>query len=338
MQSPLDELSGLSTSNPKVDSSLGFQKEYQRIRALIDRPLLKSLHRMDPLRSLSGIAMEWIGIIGAIWLTERFFSIPLYILSVLWISARITALGFIMHDAVHFLVLRNKRWNDIVSELFLAWPIFISLRSYRIKHLTHHRHLNTDRDPDWTAKSDPQWQFPQSKTKLTRLFLELATGLHTAQAYRSMSKALVAKNERRENSTLDSRRYSIFRIIYYSALFGVLYATGTIHLYALYWIVPILTWVQVLNRLRRISEHSAIYDRPLALQTRTTLHSPPERLFLSPRNVSFHNEHHLFPNVPYYRLPSLHRELMRHPLAQERLLVTRSYWGVLRDCRGQSLN
>ncbi len=91
------------------------------------------------------------------------------------------------------------------------------------------------------------------------------------------------------------------------------------------------TGVQLLNRVRRIAEHSGIPDRPLEIQTRTTIHGLGSRLFLSPKNIAYHNEHHLYPGVPLYRLPELHRELMSSPVARENLQVTHSYLGLYRE-------
>jgi fatty acid desaturase len=40
---------------------------------------------------------------------------------------------------------------------------------------------------------------------------------------------------------------------------------------------------------------------------RTNLVGPLGRLLLFPHHVNYHVEHHLFPAVPHYRLPALHR-------------------------------
>ena len=54
-----------------------------------------------------------------------------------------------------------------------------------------------------------------------------------------------------------------------------------------------------------------------------------ERIFLAPKNVNYHIEHHFFPSVPFYRLPELHAILMSKPGYREGAHVTHTYWGVL---------
>jgi len=46
-------------------------------------------------------------------------------------------------------------------------------------------------------------------------------------------------------------------------------------------------------------------------QTRTYLLNPLAAFLFAPHQVNFHLEHHLYPSVPYYRLPELHRWLMQ---------------------------
>ena len=67
-------------------------------------------------------------------------------------------------------------------------------------------------------------------------------------------------------------------------------------------------------------------------QSRTTRCSWLERLFIAPKNVYYHLEHHLFPSVPFYHLPALRCELLRQPGYRERAHVTRGYLGFLREC------
>ena len=61
-----------------------------------------------------------------------------------------------------------------------------------------------------------------------------------------------------------------------------------------------------------------------------------ERIFLAPKNVNYHIEHHFFPSVPFYRLPELHAILMSKPGYREGAHVTRTYWGVLEESVGRT--
>ena len=75
------------------------------------------------------------------------------------------------HESVHNLVSKNNFINDWLSEIFCSWPMLISMRSYRIKHLAHHAWLNTDDDPDFISKADENWQYPMMKYKFIRILI-----------------------------------------------------------------------------------------------------------------------------------------------------------------------
>jgi fatty acid desaturase len=85
--------------------------------------------------------------------------------------------------------------------------------------------------------------------------------------------------------------------------------------YAVLWLLPMLTVLQPILRLRAILEHGAVADfsSPLtAARTNRTVGSLGNaigRAVLFPHHVNYHLEHHLYPAVPHYHLPRLHRLL-----------------------------
>jgi len=88
--------------------------------------------------------------------------------------------------------------------------------------------------------------------------------------------------------------------------------------YPLLWLIPLLTWMMVITRIRNIGEHSVVPDSNDPLRnTRTTEVNLLERTFIAPYFVNYHLEHHLLFYVPCYNLPKLHDILMRGPHAAE---------------------
>jgi fatty acid desaturase len=87
-------------------------------------------------------------------------------------------------------------------------------------------------------------------------------------------------------------------------------------LYILFWALPLLTVLQPILRLRAILEHGAVSDfaSPLtAARTNRTWGTAANRIgraLLFPHHVNYHLEHHLYPAVPHYHLPRLHRVLV----------------------------
>jgi fatty acid desaturase len=81
-------------------------------------------------------------------------------------------------------------------------------------------------------------------------------------------------------------------------------------MYVLLWVVPAVTALQAILRVRAICEHGAPSGYGSALQAaRTTIASPVLRFVLFPHHVNYHIEHHLYPAVPQYNLARLHAEL-----------------------------
>ncbi len=297
------------------------------LRGLVPRDTLKSLHEVNTLRGILSIVIEWTLIITAAYFCEKYFYWPVYIFAVIFIGARLLALGLIMHESVHYLISKNKTLNDFVAELFCAWPLFISMRSYRVKHLAHHKWLNTEKDPDYVAKTDENWRFPMSVKKFIKIIFTQISGLGVFETFKVMSSKQM--KVKKENPPL---WYPIFRILFYVIVISSFVYFDKGMLLVKYWIIPFATWTQVANRLRRIAEHSGIEGKHLSMQTRTTKHGFLSHLLLVPKNISYHCEHHLYPGIPCYHLPKVHNELLRHETVKENFHVSDTYTDVFKDC------
>ncbi len=72
----------------------------------------------------------------------------------------------------------------------------------------------------------------------------------------------------------------------------------------MFWLLPQVIG-QVFLRLYLLTEHTECEDTPNGLQnTRTTLTNAAMRLVMW--NMSYHAEHHLYPSIPFHRLPAAH--------------------------------
>ena len=72
-----------------------------------------------------------------------------------------------------------------------------------------------------------------------------------------------------------------------------------------------LAILPVILRLRSLAEHYAIPRQNILSGSRTVKAKWFEGFLIAPHNVSMHLEHHLFPYVPWHRLPELHNRLMQ---------------------------
>jgi fatty acid desaturase len=296
--------------------------------ARLPTTVIRELSAISPVRSLAAIATEWAAIIVAIVLYDRVLHPLLLPLVVMWIGARQHALLILMHEGTHYLLFKNRTLNMVVSELFLAWPLFITTRAYRPDHFAHHRYVNTDQDPDLVRKKNAEWEFPKTWRALSTLLVKDVLGLNTHQQLLEVLDLSAAKDAQ-------GRRFGLYesaRLFFYiGMLAGVTYFRVWPY-FLLLWIVPILTWLKMIFRIRSIAEHYAIENNHVYTRTRTTLPSLFERIFVAPKHVNFHLEHHLYPSVPWFGLPRLHKLLMADPQFRSTAHVTRRYWGVLQEC------
>lgn len=243
-----------------------------------------------------------------------------------------------MHDGVHGRLYKNKKLNDSIAELCLASLLFFPMRTYREQHLTHHANVNTNQDPDWVyltkhPKFAKEWFFPMSPAKLCFYLSKNLFGLNTVR----MMKLLYKQNTKRSkhNTSWDFLDYTKLGL-YLSGILLLTYFQGW-QVFFMYWLVPMITWFSFSNRIRIIADHFANQNENEYNMSRTTYLNLFERIFIGLHNISYHLDHHLYPSVPFYNLKKLHGSLLEHQIYQDKAHITKSYWGVLKECVGQSL-
>jgi fatty acid desaturase len=296
------------------------------LAALLTPAEVRELCTLSPLLGLAHLALEWAAIATVAAFAWSHMSPLVYVLAVVLIGARQHSLIVLMHEGAHYRLLPSRLWNDLVAEVFTAFPFFLfTMRDYRRNHLRHHRHLNTSEDPDWVRKQGDAWTFPKPRAALSWMLLKDIIGVGFAQFL--MATLRLPKRPAGEGL------FSAARWAFAAVVLGAVVGFGLVVPFLLLWVVPMMTWMQLAFRLRSISEHHGIIQAPSAYShTRTILVSPLERLLLGCKNVNYHLEHHLYPGVPFYRLAALHRRLMAEPAYRDGAAIRRGYWGVLREC------
>ena len=238
-----------------------------------------------------------------------------------FIGARQHALAVMAHDGAHSLLLRNRRWNDLLAQFVLAWPLLMAFGAYRKVHVRHHRHLNTSEDPDWARNRPDRLATHPGRWEFLRILL----GLSGDQ--RALLDVMRARQADEPSAPLEWMRWP-----WTLALVLGFVLAGRLDALLLYWFVPLFTWFLVTMRLKGTAEHFAVETGPRGHGSRTVIASLPERWLVAPRNVAYHAEHHLYPGVPCYRLPALHRRLMEQPAYREQVHLTRGYAAYLGEC------
>jgi len=274
---------------------------------------------------------------GTIALALAFYGVwpnPLsFILAVMVTGSRQLGLAILMHEAAHNALFRSRRVNDIVGEWLCARPILADLPAYRHYHLTHHRFTQTEKDPDLVLSS----KFPTSRASLKRKFLRDLTGrtgIKQLMAQVALSIRLAGDEDARAAAASDFAQAFKARQLWFAlpVFAGVMVAMGLAGQWwwgLAFWLLPYLTWFQLVLRVRNIAEHGATEESENPLQNvRTTLAGPLARLLVAPYWVNYHLEHHMVMHVPCWRLKRMHALLLARGLGQK-MRTAPSYWHAL---------
>jgi fatty acid desaturase len=210
-----------------------------------------------------------------------------------------------MHECVHGSAFRSRRLNDVVAWL-AGLGILYNATYYRQFHFAHHRYAQDPaRDPElitappprsraeywWRASACSYWK--ARWTNLVRMSRGRFEGLPFIPA---------------------TARADIVRSVRGTALVVIALAAASLWFRSAaliwYWLLPLALALPLL-RLYLLTEHTGCSeDDDGFTNTRTTVSLWPVRFLMW--NLPYHAEHHLFPSIPFHRLPSAHRHLRPH--------------------------
>ena len=259
--------------------------------------------------TLGAIAGNWLAITACI---AALYAFPWYLHPVflVLIAARQHALLILMHDGSHFLFCRSKALNDLISDVFCGFPFGVTTRTYRANHVRHHEHLNTGADPDLVRTVGPdshheEWLFPMPYYRLFSFFVKDVLGRGFFDLVKSLHEIGMKSVESQY------RGPALVQLAYLASLVALLYFSPVRWIIVYGWMVPMLAILPAILRLRSLAEHYAIPRQSILSGSRTVKAKWFEGFLIAPHNVSMHLEHHLFPYVPWHRLPELHNRLMQ---------------------------
>ena len=293
-----------------------FKDDY---RQALPREIVQQLTRRDAWRAtaaiLHDIAVAAIAVAAALWFWPNPFVIAA---AVIVIGTRQHALFVIAHEAAHYLLYDNRRLNDFAGRA-CAMLQGLSMCTYRVIHRLHHNNLYGELDPDTALHGG----YPRGKWYLLRKLAKDLTGFTAWKTYAYFLGGAPALNTTtnvalrplddtsprlREEARTDRNLVIAFHVI----LLALFAWSGYLIQYLVLWILPLVTVVQAILRLRAIAEHGATTDLSSPLTAaRTNLGPAWLRWALFPHNVNYHVEHHLYASVPQYNLPALHAEMAK---------------------------
>jgi fatty acid desaturase len=298
-----------------------------RARDVMTEQELIEVRTRSTLKSVALIAHAWTLILGSITIVAMWPNPLTFVLAIAIIGSRQLGLAILMHDGAHGSLANGAKLNMTLSQWLCAYPIFAETEAYRRYHLQHHARTQQDDDPDLILSAP----FPITRQSYFRKFWRDISG-QTGYKQRN-AQFLDALGDRSWPLAQRATHFRdklgpqiVFNLIFLAGLAWV----GVWWAYPLLWLLPLVTWMMVITRIRNISEHAVVPDNNDPLRnTRTTRAGFIERLFIAPYYVNYHLEHHLLMYVPCYNLPRVHEIISRGPHAA-RMEVQPNYAAVLR--------
>lgn len=316
---------------------------------------LRPLLRTDNWTNIAYLTAEylWLGLV--LWGCSAGFNA--------WSTGRLSTLGFVpwamvgvalvavsqhrlsglAHDASHYTLFKNRLANELVSDLFLLFPLVAMTQQYRMAHFGHHQFVNDpERDPDLMRlnHSEPH-HFPISKSRFWQRYV--LRGLWPPSILRYLfGRAKAANLGTTEPSPVVRTAYpkSVARRLRGSYWLAVLATVQILHLwpiFGLFWVVPLLTVYPLLMQLREIAHHSNAPDDGDLTNSRVFRVNPLWSACVFPYGQSFHLTHHLFAVVPHYHIAEAHRRLSRHRPYRENVQICEGYFFRRLGTKGPSV-
>jgi beta-carotene hydroxylase len=220
----------------------------------------------------------------------------------LWLVAQqgIHLLGMVGHEGLHGNLHRNRLLSVHLGLLFSSMAITYFVTGYFVTHWHHHLYTNTQDDPDVQACS-------RFKNFWSRCFL---SRMYLTKIYRQNTYKLAFGHD----FTLDRLPFGLRQLRTFARL-NLLYQLFWACAYALIGTVDVI-WLVVAIVVPHLGAVIASGVRVYVEHAGTDPESGREARSFSSRlwtilffGNNLHLEHHLYPNVPCYRLPAVHEWL-----------------------------
>jgi fatty acid desaturase len=293
----------------------------------LDPKLMRSLHRIGARHygRLSVFVVLYLSAAGAaIWATGKLHfgawnyaaCAPLYLIA----AAALHGVSLFTHEAVHGTLSSHPWWNRALG-IACAQPVLQNYSAYKVLHLNHHNHLGQEGDPDHYANYT-SWTWLEFAMHWGRLVI----------GYPFYIVAIPVLGFR--HGTASARRWIVFEVCLLALLAACAIKLIPWHWLLHGWLIPMLV-INTLVNIRGMSQHTFLeHQADPVLGTRSILTNRVTAYFMC--NENYHLEHHLYPGIPWYNLPRVHRELHANLEARGAPFIS-SYFAFVREFFVKSL-
>lgn len=262
---------------------------------------------MNKIKPFLYLLMNWSIIIACIFIVKAnlfFFPVAFFV-----ISNRQFANYLAGHEGLHGHLSKNNFFNDFFARLFCLGPVFVSLQSYREKHLLHHEFLGTPIDPDKGLYNF----YPVGKRNYLKKISFYFISFKMLRDFLIYYTPLFEFNKKQFY-----RREKIIDFIFYLFI-GILFSWGFIFIfgwrfYLSMWLGPLLLLMPYYYFVGAL-QHGLIHEKEDIEASRNIDGNQFLMELLLPCATNYHGAHHLFPNVPFYYLKKVCYQKKMHCLS-----------------------
>lgn len=270
--------------------------------------------------------LTWSLIVVGFYLCGRYPSVWSWTLGVLLMGIEQNALSILVHEGAHGLIYPNRKWNDRSASLFYAAPILLQFETYCKRHFQHHWRLATPQDTK---------RYPRESIRGKRFLRHMLLAMSGVYALRMvLTYVRSSANKRATPRWYDT----LYVLLTHGGIIAACWMAGQPWMYPVLWLLPIFTVMTFLVSTRAMIEHQP-QNLPEYLSeeegipeiTRTVLGNALSRFVFAQFNFNYHQEHHLFTQIPFWNLPKLHELLKQRGYFKENpKCLENTYRGVFR--------
>ena len=210
-----------------------------------------------------------------------------------------------LHECIHKTAFKNRALNETVGH-FIGFILLRSFLNGRYRHMAHHTFTqHPEKDPDIVNFPNGYLNYLKHITSLT-IWIRLIDNIcrHTLGILNQQEKNYIPSSE----ITFLIRESRIMMLGY--IVIGLLSFYFNSYFFLIFWIIPRLLGEPFL-RLIRMVEHTGKEETANMIKNTRTSHASKFLKFIY-WNMPFHVEHHLYANVPFYRLKNFHKVIKPH--------------------------
>ena len=231
-----------------------------------------------------------------LWVSWRVLPVGAYVpLGVLACLIHQRAMSEWIHEGAHFNLVKNRRWNDALTNLLACVWFGITVDDYRSTHFPHHA-----KDAFFVADDgDTVFLEIGSRREFWRAMVGDLAGLTFLEQYRRFKAGGRGRSAGSWALTLGVQ----------ASLVLLLLRSGRIDMYVIYYATLGLLY-PLLNRIRVYGQHVSI-DRDghshfaESAASRTIDAGFFDRVLVTSPRLLYHHEHHRWPHLPYRALAGL---------------------------------